>query len=188
MIKQRTTVEGAERLRKLIEDKRYGIGQRFARTITALASDIAVEEKAVFGQGKNKPGRWTGTTQLSIGHKITANTGTKMEVVIGPGVKTPLDRNRQIGAWIVNFGFMATRRGKWFVGFKNNPGFQKWAEDHGIKTTNKKGEVTGGLVVGGPRSQMKTGLQFKDKALKIMMPMVNKAMEAFKNEIKGWKK
>jgi hypothetical protein len=188
MIQQRITVEGAERLRKIIVSKRYGIGQRFARTITALASDIAVEERAVFGQGKNKPGRWTGTTQLSIGHKITANTGTKMEAVIGPGVKTPLDSNRQIGAWIVNFGFGATRRGKWFVGFKNNPGFQQWAKDHGIKTTNKKGEVTGGLVVGGPRSQMRKGLQFKDKALKRIKPMMDYALLKFKNEIKGWKK
>jgi len=184
MIKQRTTVEGAERVRKLIENKRYGIGQNFVRTIVALGNDIAVEEQAVFGQGKNKPGRWTGQTQLSIGSKTVKSTGSTMEVVIGPGVKTPLDRNRQTGAWIVNFGFGATARGKWFVGFKNNPGFAQWATDHGIKTTNKRGEVTGGLIVGGPRSQMKTGLQYKQKAWDRIKPMVDLALSKFKELVK----
>ena len=188
MIKQRTTVEGAERLRKIIEDKRYSIGQRFARTIITLGSDIAVEERAVFGQGKNSPGKWTGATRNSISSRTIKNTGTILEIIIGPGVKTPLDKGRQIGAWIVNFGFGATARGKWFVGFKNNPGFTQWAEDHGIKTKNKKGEITGGLIVGGPRSMLKTGLQYKDKALKFIKPMMDMAINKFKEEIKGWKK
>lgn len=180
-------VEGGDRITSLLKDKRYSIGQNFRRTMAALAGDIASAEREVFGSSRSNPGVWTMQTRLSVGNQFTMDSGTKFEIAIGPGMnkQRPLDPGRaKYGAWIINYGFAATSKKSWFVPYKGNPEFQNWAQAHGFRTTNKKGQVSGGLWVGGQQSKLRTGIQYKQKALDKIMPLFEKARIFFYQQFK----
>jgi hypothetical protein len=181
-------VEGIEKVKALLADKKFTLGQKFFRMVVHLAQQIAVAEKEAFpNRGKNSPGYWTGQTANSIGQKVVQNTSAKIEALIGPGLGRPLDPARgTYGAWLVNYGFSKGNGGKpWFVPFKGNTSFQQWARDHGLEVKkNKKGQITGGLWVGKPGGRMSQGINFKGKAEAQIMPLLEASKKLFYAELK----
>ena len=136
-----------------------------ARWLKYWGGRIAVFENRQFHKGQ--PGWWTGTFARSMGVSQVLKLGNKQMVSIGPGQAergafTMVGETWQIQALSLEFGNMRPH----FLGYKDHPMFELWARQHGFKTTNSKGQVSGGLVVGKrPDSILRRGIHYKEKAL-----------------------
>lgn len=179
-------VEGLPQLLKIMQDKKHSLGQKFFRAISWMGSQTALYEREVFHKGQ--PGWDTGRIRQSIGSQVNNKSAVRTEVLIGPGLNKAfaLNVNRMKAAHVLNWGYGKQYGFPRFVGFRNNPEFQAWAQRKGIGIPrNKSGEITGGLLIGGKNCKLVNGLMFKQKAEGRLSPLLAEAKKMFYSELKA---
>ncbi len=181
-----SVVKGVDKVRRRLEYiKRKGIVEA-TRWLIKWANKYAVHERQQFHKGK--PGYWTGQMKRSIGVSAVNIEGGKQSVLVGPGCQqasrsgfSAWGESWKIKAIVLEKGNMRPH----FLGFRDHPMFEFWARSHGIRTTNKLGVVTGGLMVGTKDSILKRGIHYKAAADKAIVPQIMQAKKELLEKLKA---
>lgn len=180
-------VKGADAVKRRLQFVKREGEVTVARWLKQWGNKYAVHERSQFHKGQ--PGYWTGTLQRSIGVSAVTKIAGQIFVTIGPG-ESDVNSMKGFQTWGNAFAIQATALEygapykAHFVSYKNNPMFELWASQHGFKTTNKAGQVSGGLMVGGkPDSILQRGIHYKASADAVVLPQIAASREMLKNEL-----